>query len=161
MTLISAVTVGSGGAASIDFTSIPSTYTDLCLKLSTKTASGGEWLFININGSSANVSGRYLYGDGASASSGTVSAGTLVSPSSPTSWTGFSNNEFYFPNYAGSTYKSISVDGVNENNASAADAMLTALLWSNTSAINQITILAQSQNLAQYSTAYLYGVKNA
>ena len=31
-TLISSVTVGSGGAANIEFTSIPSTYTDLLLK---------------------------------------------------------------------------------------------------------------------------------
>ena len=31
--LISSSTVGSGGAASIDFSSIPATYTDLVLKL--------------------------------------------------------------------------------------------------------------------------------
>ena len=30
---IATVTVGSGGAASIDFTSIPATYTDLVVKL--------------------------------------------------------------------------------------------------------------------------------
>jgi hypothetical protein len=30
--LIASSTVGSGGAANIDFTSIPATYTDLCLK---------------------------------------------------------------------------------------------------------------------------------
>ena len=35
-TKIASVTVGSGGASSIDFTSIPSTYTDLCVKLSTR-----------------------------------------------------------------------------------------------------------------------------
>ena len=35
-TQIASVTVGSGGAASIDFTSIPSTYTDLCIKTSIK-----------------------------------------------------------------------------------------------------------------------------
>ena len=32
--LISTITVGSGGAASIDFTSIPQTYTDLLVKIS-------------------------------------------------------------------------------------------------------------------------------
>ena len=37
-TLISSVTVGSGGAASIEFTSIPSTYTDLVLKLSARSS---------------------------------------------------------------------------------------------------------------------------
>jgi hypothetical protein len=33
---IASVTVGSGGAASMDFTSIPSTYTDLVIKVSTR-----------------------------------------------------------------------------------------------------------------------------
>ena len=37
-TLISSVTVGSGGASSIDFTSIPATYTDLCLVWSGRSA---------------------------------------------------------------------------------------------------------------------------
>jgi hypothetical protein len=35
-TAIKTVTVGSGGAANIDFTSIPQTYTDLVLKVSAR-----------------------------------------------------------------------------------------------------------------------------
>lgn len=158
------ITLGAGGAASIDITSIPNTYTDLKLVISTRTVSGGQWLFINVNGSSASVTGRYLYGDGGGTSAGAVSAGTLINPSVPSTRTAntFSNNEFYFTNYAGSLdNKAISISGVGENNGAPGDGMLTALVWASTSAINQITILAQSQNLAQYSTATLYGIKKA
>ena len=42
---LSTVTVGAGGAASIDFTSIPSTYTDLQILCSLKTSySGAQWV---------------------------------------------------------------------------------------------------------------------
>ena len=37
-TKIASATVGSGGASSIEFTSIPSTYTDLVIKLSMRSA---------------------------------------------------------------------------------------------------------------------------
>ena len=61
-TLISSVTVGSGGASSIEFTSIPSTYTDLLLNFSgrsnTNQASGGFACKIEFNGSSSNLSAR-------------------------------------------------------------------------------------------------------
>ena len=41
--LISSTTVGAGGASSIDFTSIPSTYTDLVIKWSGRlTSTGGD-----------------------------------------------------------------------------------------------------------------------
>ena len=36
-TLIASSTVGAGGASSIDFTSIPSTYTDLVIKASLRS----------------------------------------------------------------------------------------------------------------------------
>ena len=42
-TLISSVTVGSGGAASIEFTSIPADYTDLLLKVSMRCAGSQQW----------------------------------------------------------------------------------------------------------------------
>ena len=162
--LISSVVVGSGGASSIDFTSIPSTFTDLCLFLSgrdgtyTSTTSTAYYTF---NNTSANRSSRYLYGNGSAAGSGTSTS--MLFPNMPganaTSNT-FGNGSIYIPNYAGSTYKSSSVDIVPENNASSTFMTFTANLWSDTSAINRITLTCDGA-FAQYSTAYLYGVKNA
>jgi len=161
--LISAVTVGSGGAASIDFTSIPSTYTDLCLKISGREATGTSLVFtMRINGSTANQATRELRGSGSSATSGTNTIATIDQNGSGTTASTFGSGEVYIPNYANtSTYKSYSIDSVSENNATAAYMRLSAGLWSSTSAINQLTLYASSGNIAEFSTAYLYGVKNA
>jgi hypothetical protein len=166
--LIQSYTVGAGGAASIDFTSIPSTYTDLCLKTSVRY-SGSVWnnYDLKVNNVLTNMSARFLEGNGASASSFSASTGSndpnflgYVGGTNLTANT-FTNNEVYFPNYAGSNYKSYSVDSVAETNATTAYMHMAAVLWSSNSAINQITLLPPSGTFVQYSTAYLYGVKNA
>ena len=56
--LLSSVTVGAGGASSINFTSIPATYTDLVLKISARTNStgAGSTYKISLNGSSSSLS---------------------------------------------------------------------------------------------------------
>jgi hypothetical protein len=164
--LISAVTVGSGGASSIDFTSIPSTYTDLCFKISariTRDIYSVDLMNISFNGTSTNESSRRIEGNGSSASSASNSL-LLAYAASTSSATGqtFGNGEFYIPNYAGSTNKSASNDGVSETNASTSYLGMAANLWSNTAAINQVTFTPDAgSEFVQYSTIYLYGVKNA
>jgi hypothetical protein len=167
--LIASSTVGSGGAASIDFTSIPSTFTDLCVFVSARSSSnvgGNSWAPARggFNTSTANFTYRALYGNGSSASSssGTSAEFGFGTSSSATANT-FGNFSIYIPNYAGSTYKSVSTDSVTETNATTTLASLEANLWSNTAAITsiQLTCDASYGIWAQYSTAYLYGVKNA
>ena len=166
--LIASSTVGSGGAADIDFTSIPSTFTDLCLVASARTNRTGaqeDSLAISFNGSTANFTIVSLWGTGSAAQSSSYTAsGALrfvATTDSSTSNT-FGNSSLYIPNYAGSTNKSFSMDAVTENNATEAWAFLTAGLWSNTAAINRITLTPLvGTSIKQYSTAYLYGVKNA
>lgn len=163
-TLISSVTVGSGGASSIDFTSIPATYTDLCLKVSTRDTGAFNYrdLRIGFNGVTTNLSGRILYGDGSTTGSYSVTSGLLAWDNSANSTANtFSNLEYYIPNYAGSNNKSFSVDSVTENNATAVTTNISAGLWSSTAAINQITLTPLAGNLVQYSTATLYGIKNS
>jgi len=163
--LIASSTVGAGGASSIDFTSIPSTYTDLVLKVSARGSAGGpNGLFIAFNGSTSNFTGKYLQGAGTGTPSSSSLAryiGTEVAPTFTANT--FGNAEVYIPNYASSNNKSFSADAVSENNATEAYATLAAGLWSITTAINQVTltISSGSSNFVQYSTAYLYGVKNA
>ena len=162
--LIASTTLGSA-AASIDFTSIPSTYTDLCIKLSVRCSDGANdrQMFMQYNGSASSKSSRVLRGSGSAASSYTstdMETGR-VDGSGSTSNT-FSNIEVYIPNYAGSNNKSASSDGVTENNATGAFAELAALLWSDSAAINRVTFTVDGgSNFVTNSTAYLYGVKNA
>lgn len=164
--LISSVTVGSGGAADITFSSIASTYTDLLVKVSARnTASTAIDVLISFNGTTTTYSDRILYGSGSAAGSVSDTGasgiyGVLNTISTNTAST-FSNCEFYIPNYASSNNKSVSIDSVNENNATGAYSYLTAGLWANSSAITSIKIAPSSNNFAQYSTAYLYGISNA
>jgi len=163
--LISSVTVGAGGAASITFSSIASTYTDLCLKLSARATGTGtaKSVLISYNGSTSSFTSRFLEGNGSSAASYTSPAqfiGNFTGGGATAST--FGSLEIYVPNYAGSANKSASSDAVTENNATGAYSDLTASLWSNTAAITSITLTPETGfNFDQYSTAYLYGVKNA
>ena len=170
-TLIASSTVGSGGAANIEFTSIPATYTDLVIKYSLRTAAAGsrDDIKITVNSNTgSNYSARRLYGAdlnvASQASSGTPSDLNTgaVNGNGATSNT-FANIEYYIPNYAGSNNKNISLDFVTENNT--ADPMflgLTAILWSSASAITSFKIESKAaNNFLQYSTAYLYGIKNS
>jgi hypothetical protein len=165
--LISAVTVGGAGAASIDFTSIPSTFTDICVVYSLRSnrAASQEDGKLTFNGTSTNYSGKVLQGNGASASSYSSSTSyieNLVMPAATATATTFSNGTIYVPNYTASAAKSVSIDSVTENNATTAFTSLIAGLWNNTAVITSLSIAPnQGGSFVQYSTAYLYGVKNA
>lgn len=161
---IASNTVGSGGAASVTFSSIPSTYTDLVLKMSVRCTDNVDYGTMTLNSSSANFSSKKLYGDGSSALSSTRTDNYVIGffdQSAATANT-FSNIEAYFPNYRSSNYKSFQLDGVTENNsASGAIANMAAYLWSNTAAITAVSFIPASGNFAQYSTFTLYGISNA
>jgi hypothetical protein len=164
---IATVTVGSGGAASIEFTSIPATYTDLKIVYSARSTVNTETAMnIYFNGSTTAVYDRIsLSGNGSAVSSASATnqseifAGR-VSANDYTANT-FGNTEIYIPNYTGSSNKSVSFDSVSEQNATTAFAVLIAGLWKNTAAITSVTLFIAGANFAQYSTATLYGIKNS
>ena len=165
MTLIgSPITVGSGGVSSVTFSSIPATYTDLVVKVSSRTDNTDTpiYIYFNSDTTNANYSVRRLLGTGSAASSASFSAPYVIyaDVSTYTAST-FGNAEVYIPNYLVSANKSMSIDSVDENNATGAEAVLTAGLWSNTAAITTIKFQPLTGNFAQYSTFYLYGIKNS
>jgi hypothetical protein len=161
---ISTVVVGSGGAATIDFTNIPQIYTDLVVKVSCRgdsTASAFTALRLLPNGSSSNGATRWIRGNGSAASSDTDATGIYSGESDTDGATAstFANIEWYIPNYGSSNNKSFSVDSVHENNATTAYAHLVAGLWSNTSPILSLILDLASGSFVQYSTATLYGIR--
>jgi hypothetical protein len=162
---ISTVTVGSGGAASIDFTSIPQTYTDLKIVLSARTdrAAAQDGLLVKLNDSTTSFTYRNLIGDGSAASSASASTATALRATGATATASvFSNGEYYLPNYTSANNKSYSTDNVLENNATTTTLNLYAGLWSNTSAVTSISIVSEnSANFVQYTTATLYGIKSS
>lgn len=166
---IATVTVGSGGASEIDFTSIAADWTDLLIKLSGRLSSAAftQSITLRFNGSTTSYSSRNLRGSGSAASSvndvyGTDEMYIGEAPANSATASTFGNCEIYIPNYAGSDNKSVSVDIVTEDNATLAYAYLTAGLWSNSAAITSIKLLLPNGgNFVQHSTATLYGIKNS
>jgi hypothetical protein len=168
---IASVTVGSGGTASFDFQNIPNNFTDLVIKISARgdLASVVTYVVVEFNGVSANRSGRLLAGEGSGSPYSASYASDIffvVCGASNTAST-FGNAEIYIPNYAGSANKSLSIDMVQESNATFGSTNLFSGLWSNTAAINRVTISAADGSLAknklfvQHSTATLYGILQA
>ena len=165
MKLIESKTLGTA-QASIEFTSIPDTFTDLIVLCSLRTTNtfgvgGVTWfdVLLSVNSNTSNLSNRILAGNGASASSGSGSGEFVlrVSDSATTANT-FANSSLYFPNYAGATAKSISLDNVSETNATNARQEIAAGLWNDTTAISSLSFSPSSGNLAIGSTISLYGV---
>lgn len=165
---IAAITVGAGGTSSIDFTSIPSTYTDLVIKLSSRIGSAadrdGVLLTFNNNTSSYSFSRMYGYdsnltGTDNASSQSSIAVGNTTANNATANI--FGSHEIYVPNYAGSNFKSVSAEAVAENNSSSSWVLaLNAALWSNTAAINRVTLTPLSSTFMQYSTATLYGIAN-
>jgi len=166
--LIQTISVtAAGGAANIDFTSIPQTYTDLLLVVSGRSTAAvvAANISMTFNGSATGYSTKNIWGNGAAAqndnSSTTFLYASVAASGASATASVFGNSSFYIPNYAGSTNKSVSMDLVTENNATTAYDGFVAGLWSNTAAITQITMVLNTGNFAQYSSASLYGIKNS
>ena len=162
-TFIAATTVGSGGAASIGFSSIPQTYTDLTLLFSVRTTVANQLLNIRFNNSATAVySVIFLGGNGTSViqntfpNDSTIYNGIVGTRSDNTANT-FGNGQIFIPNYAGSVNKVLSMDSTGENQAASSQIRIATGIWANTAAITQIAILPESGNIAEFSTAFLYG----
>ncbi len=163
MKLIETISVGSGGAASIEFTSIVQDAVDLKMVISARLDSTGiatEYK-IQFNGNTGSVySTMGIAGDGSGINSRTASLTTFLENLSfqkngATSNT-FGNGELYVSNYTGSLPKVASFMAVSENNASEAYQGVAAFATSDTSAITSIKVFGTTGNIMEHSTASLY-----
>jgi hypothetical protein len=161
MKLIQTQTLASAGA-SITFSDIPQDFTDLYILCSLRGDTGVIYVLANLffNGSTSGFSSRGLEGNGSSASSYAnatiyINAGNGGTSTANT----FSNHSLYVPNYTSSTAKSVSVDGVMENNATAAYSSIQAGLWTGTAAITSLAVTAGAgSQFVAGSTVSLYGI---
>jgi hypothetical protein len=168
-TLISS-NVLTSSAASVTFSAIPSTYTDLVLRMSIRTsrASTQDSLKVVLNSVTTGIlySNTNLYGNGAGAASDRTDDNSfnyrlVVNAANNTANT-FTNVEMYLPSYTASQNKPISFDFAFEDNSTTAFRTAIAGLFRSTSAIS--TIAFTSNNAANFesgSSFYLYGIKNS
>ena len=164
---IASYSVGAGGVSNIEFTSIPSTFKHLQLRLALRGSATGSFISppLQVNGDTASNYGQhYLVGSGTAASSG------ANTPSSA----------FFYPDCAGSSaaascfaitvfdlldyadtnkYKTgRALTGLDLNGSG--DIELISCLWRSTAAVTSIKITAPSSGtFVQYSHAALYGIK--
>jgi len=168
-TLIASANANSGSVSNFVFSSIPQTYTDLLLKISVRSGNSGSQanLGIQFNSTTTGYYGIYLITYNGSSVQSLTDSNDTASYAQYTSTNGmtsgiFGNAEIYIPNYAGSGLKVLSGDFVTENSSSTANytGISDGYCSGFTAAITSLTILSGA-NLQQYSTAYLYGIKNS
>jgi len=165
---IATTTVGAGGAASVTFSSIPSTYTHLQIRITAQT-NRATYSFdearIKFNSDTGNHGVHVLYGDGAFAES-TYTTNVIGQRNIGTGVVGnFGAVVLDILDYANTskykTYRALS--GTDSNGVVAGFAPMINLasgLWQNTTAINALTFTpVNGTSFNQYSSFALYGIK--
>jgi len=153
-------------AASVTFSAIPNTYTDLVLRASIRTDAGSPNLLLRINGATTGFSDTAMRGTGSAANSlrntgsPDYNYGGIANGTSSTTNT-FTDLEWYIPSYTATQFKPSSAFSAYENNGTTAYITAVANLWSNTAAITQLLITQGSGNLVAGSSFYLYGISKS
>jgi hypothetical protein len=175
-TLISSNTLTTT-TASITFSSIPGTYTDLLITASTRnnnTGAGGQdnsiamWINGVITGTSYSATALLSAFNSPTSSRQTSVASWAYMGSEDTATntaTTFASNEYYIPSYTAAQHKPVSVSARSEDNSSGSASIYYsgayAGLFRDTAAITSITLSGQNGDFVSGSSFYLYGIKNS
>ena len=168
---IGSYTVAGSSTSSFEFTSIPNTYTDLCLWVSARLDRAGQSrtpIRITLNNNTNDYDWiRFAAYDGNNQAAETANAQNfayfLDAAASTTATSVFSSGLFYIGGYASSVFKTYSSDNVTPN----ADVTTPFVMewnggrWQNNTAISSIKISGDGYNFLANTTAYLYGISNA
>lgn len=162
MTLIETKTLGAD-AASIGFTSIPQTFTDLLFFASTRSSTAGtsvEPCLVTFNSDTSNYTARTLNGAGSGTPTSTSVTSRIAfnSPRTGTTANTFSNVSIYILNYSSATNKKYSTESVTEHNDTEAHLTRIAGLWSDTATITSASFAPTANNFLAGSTISLYGI---
>jgi len=169
---IATTTVGSGGTLSVDFTSIPSTYTHLQIRAIARSSTAGDQDSVAIRFNSdtgSNYAAHYMYGNGdgnayASNSINTSSGLAMYIAGDTASANIFGAGVIDILDYANTNkFKTIrSLTGDDRNGAG--DSWFASSHWRSTSAITSISLFSGNggeRKMMQYSSFALYGIKSA
>lgn len=160
---IQTATVDSGGASTITFSSIPSTYTHLQIRgLSFSTSAQTDILMRFNSDSSSTYTLHQLYGDGSSAASSSNVPRTSIlagmAGNTPTTNGGVTIIDIL--DYTNTNkYTTVRSLQGNDVNGATGYVLFRSGLWRDTSAITDITFTLSAGSLTQYSQFALYGIK--
>ncbi len=165
---IATINVGSGGSSSINFTSIPLTYTHLQIRIIGRTNRAAVYDAVRLRFNSdtgANYAEHGVYGDGATVAAYGIANATgsytyrIAGGSAPSNTQGVIIIDIL--DYANTNkYKTLRSLGGVDANTSGGNLYFNSGLWMNTAAINNI-ILEPIGLLQQYSQFALYGIKGS
>ena len=165
MQKIATVTVGAGGATSISFSSIPSTFTDLVLVVSARMSSSTPTqIGVQLNGTTSGYTYRYENGTTSSDQTGPLIGGTAmlagIAPGTGYTANTFSSTQITIPNYTSSTNKSSLAESFAENNASVGQPGYFSAATSNVTATvsSLAVVVGNGASFVQDSAATLYGI---
>jgi hypothetical protein len=155
-TPIASITLGAN-TSSVTFSSIPSTYTDLVLIISTKNTSTGNYILTRFNSDSGtNYSQTRLVGNGTSASSARNSNDDSFAVMYQTNTTDPGICVMNILNYSNTTTNKTAL---SRDNFTADTTFLRVGMWRNTAAITTISLTINGGNFDTSSTFNLYGIK--
>jgi hypothetical protein len=163
---IATTTVGSGGTASVTFSSIPQTYTHLQIRtINRDTGTGGSAFQVRFNGdtgSNYRTHGLVGYGSGTPSSFTTVAQNRIFlygAVDSGAAANVFSANVVDILDYTNTNKNTVvrSLAGWDSN--SSGESAFGSGMWMNTSAVTSVTVYMFSANFAEYSSIALYGIK--
>jgi hypothetical protein len=169
-TLLASNVLGSN-TASVTFSSIPQTYTDLVLISSVRSsrtpATTRDEYKILVNGTTANYSNIAVNTDGAGTSASTTASsaaylsGGWANTDNMTAAM-FSSHEIYFPQYTVSRNKPMYSYSGQASQPSPFYLTAISSLWTNTAAITSLAMYPETgPNWVAGSSFYLYGIKNS
>jgi hypothetical protein len=160
LTKIQSITA-SGSVNTVEFSSIPATYTDLQIVMSARTVASAvfDYCGINLNNGSA-VEVLRLQGTGTSTNSTRGAGGnTFIINGNTATSNIYSTSNIYIANYLTTNAKQIIVDTVTENNATLAYQELIAMYYANSSQPVNLIQLYAVNNFLSATTFTLYGIK--
>lgn len=160
---IATTTLGSA-TATVTFSSIPQTYTDLILVTNIQATTGSIFPYITFN-SDTGANYSYTWISGRSTDAAVVGRNTNL-------------NFIYLPAYAGADTANLNFNSITHiqsysnsttyktaisrcNNASTSNVDASVGLWRNTSAITTLVVGADTSTFASGSTFTIYGIKGA
>jgi hypothetical protein len=162
-TPIATQTLGSA-QATVTFSSIAATYTDLVIVAAPVMGTDAQNLKLQFNGdTTTNYSATFLEGDGSSAPSGRNSTTSSINTGNSIALGNTQNTVIWnVQNYANTTTFKTVLIRMNSHSASYAGTGAIVGLWRKTpEAITSLTLTAASGNIAIGSTFTLYGIKAA
>lgn len=156
------------GAATVTFTAIPATFSNLLLLIDARGDQAANTINANIqfnNDSGANYDLQYILGNAATPSAAELLAQVSLNicsvPAANAGANLSSSAQILIPNYARTTFQKTLMSQWNRKIGTATTNLLSVYLvgfWRSTAAISEIDILASAGNFIANSLFELYGI---